>query len=57
VISRDDSAAHRQAVDDLLRQIDHQRQKQLLLEASGVYAPGLEQEAIRTRQELAQIVR
>ena len=55
--SRNDSAAHRQAVDDLLRQIDDQRRKQLLLEASGVYAPGLEQEAMRTRQELAQIVR
>jgi hypothetical protein len=57
VTSRDDSAAHRQTVDDLLQQIDDQRRQQLLLEASGVYAPGLEQEAMRTRQELAQIVR
>jgi hypothetical protein len=57
VTSRDDSAAHRQAVDDLLQQIDDQRRQQLLLEASGVYAPGLEQEAMRTRQELARIVR
>jgi hypothetical protein len=57
VTSRDDSATRRQAVDDLLRQIDDQRRKQLLLEASGVYAPGLEQEARQTRQELAQLVR
>jgi hypothetical protein len=56
VISRDDRAAHRQTVDDLLRQIDDQRRQQLLLEASGIYAPGLEQEAMRTRQELAQII-
>jgi hypothetical protein len=57
VTSRDGSAAHRQAVDDLLQRIDDQRRQQLLLEASGVYAPGLEQEAMRTRQELAQLVR
>jgi len=57
VTSPDDSAAHRQAVDDLLRQIDDQRRQQLLLEASGVYAPGLEQEARQTRQELAQLLR
>ena len=55
--SRDDRAAHRQTVDDLLQQIDDQRRQQLLLEASGVYAPGLEQEAMRTRQELAELFR
>lgn len=53
----DDRAAHRQTIDDLLRQIDDQRRHQLLLEASGVYAPGLELEAKRTRQELAELVR
>jgi len=57
VTSRDDRAAHRQTVDDLLQQIDDQRRQQLLLEASGVYAPGLEQEAMRTRQELAELFR
>ena len=55
--SLDDRATHRQTVDDLLQRIDDQRRQQLLLEASGVYAPGLEQEAMRTRQELAQLVR
>jgi hypothetical protein len=57
VKSRDDGAARRQTVDELLRQIDEQRRRQLLLEASGVYAPGLEREAERTRQELAELVR
>ena len=47
---RDDRAAHRQTIDD-------QRRHQLLLEASGVYAPGLELETQRTRQELAELVR
>jgi hypothetical protein len=56
-MSRDDRVAHRQTVDELLRQIDEQRRRQLLLEASGVYAPGLELEAARTRQELAELVR
>ena len=55
--SRDDRTAHRQTVDELLRQIDDKRRRQLLLEASGVYSPGLEQEAERTRQELAELVR
>ncbi|HET9116071.1 MAG TPA: hypothetical protein VFN33_08260 [Gaiellaceae bacterium] len=49
--------SHADRVDDLLRQIDDQRRRQLLLEASGVYAPGLELEAERTRQELAELVR
>jgi hypothetical protein len=44
-------------VDELLRQIDEQRRRQLLLEASGVYAPGLEREAEETRQQLAELVR
>jgi hypothetical protein len=44
-------------VDELLRQIDEQRRRQLLLEVSGVYSPGLELEAERTRQELAELVR
>jgi hypothetical protein len=44
-------------VDELLREIDAQRRQQLLLEAAGAYAPGLEQEANRTRQELAELVR
>jgi hypothetical protein len=57
VTSREDRAAHRQTVDALLQQIDDQRRQQLLLEASGVYAPGLEQEAMRTRQELAELFR
>ena len=43
-------------VDELLRQIDEQRRQQLLLEASGVYAPRLEREAAQTRQELAELV-
>jgi hypothetical protein len=57
VTARDDSAVHRQRIDDLLREIDAQRRQQLLLEASGAYAPGLEQEATQTRELLAQLVR
>jgi hypothetical protein len=57
VTRRDDRAAHRQTIDELLQQIDDQRRRQLLLEASGVHAPGLELEAQRTRQELAELVR
>ena len=53
----EDSAAHRRRIDDLLHQIDAQRRKQLLLEAAGAYAPGLEQEANQTRELLAQLVR
>jgi hypothetical protein len=44
-------------IDDLLRRIDAQRRQQLLLEAAGAYAPGLEQEASQTREQLAQLVR
>jgi hypothetical protein len=54
---RDDRAVHRQQIDELLREIDVQRRQRLLLEAAGAYAPGLEQEANRTREQLAQLVR
>jgi hypothetical protein len=56
VTSRDDRSSHRQTVDELLLQIDAQRRQQLLLEAAGAYAPGLEREAEQTRQQLAEIV-
>jgi len=52
----DQSATHRDRVDELLRQIDAQRRRRLLLEAAGAYAPGLEREAEQTRQRLAQLV-
>ena len=52
-----DPGAHRQQIDDLLRQIDAQRRQRLLLEAAGAYAPGLEQEASQTREQLAELVR
>jgi len=55
--ARDDPAAHRQRIDDLLDQIDAQRRQQLLLEAAGAYAPGLEQEANWARERLAELVR
>ena len=55
--TRDDRVAHRQQIDELLRRIDAQRRQQLLLEAAGAHAPGLEQEARRTRQRLADLVR
>jgi hypothetical protein len=48
--------ARRHQVDELLRQIDDQRRQQLLLEASGAYAPGLEREVEETRQRLADLV-
>ena len=54
--SRDDRTQHRQRIDDLLGQIDAQRRQQLLLEAAGAFAPGLEQEAQQTRQELAELL-
>jgi len=57
VSARDERAVHRQRVDDLLREIDAQRRQQLLLEAAGAYAPGLEQEATQTRQQLASLIR
>ena len=55
--ARADPVVHRERIDDLLRQIDVQRRQQLLLEASGAYAPGLEQEARETREQLAELVR
>jgi hypothetical protein len=55
--TREDLAGHRRRIDDLLRQIDAQRRQQLLLEAAGAFAPGLEQEASQTREQLAQLVR
>ena len=55
--AQDDRTAHRQRVDDLLREIDAGRRQQLLLEAAGAYAPGLEQEARQKRQQLAELVR
>jgi hypothetical protein len=54
---REDRVEHRQRIDALLREIDAQRRHQLLLEASGVYAPGLEQEEVRTRRQLEELVR
>jgi hypothetical protein len=55
--ARDDRAEHRQRIDELLREIDAQRRRQLLLEAAGAYAPGLERESRQTRQQLAELVR
>lgn len=55
--SRDDRALRRQRVDELLREIDAQRRRQLLLEAAGAHAPGLEREAELTRRQLAELVR
>jgi len=52
----DERARRRQRVDELLREIDSQRRQQLLLEAAGAYAPGLEQEAREARQQLAELV-
>jgi hypothetical protein len=54
--ARDDRAEHRQRIDELLREIDAQRRRQLLLEAAGAYAPGLERESRQTRQQLADLV-
>ena len=55
--TREDQAVRRQQVDELLLQIDVQRRQQLLLEAAGAYAPGLEQEARLARERLAELVR
>ena len=52
-----DRGGRRERIDDLLREIDAQRRQQLLLEAAGAYAPGLEQEARQTREQLAELVR
>ncbi len=54
--SRDDRTPRRHRIDELLRQIDTQRRRQLLLEASGVHAPGLEREVEQKRQQLAALV-
>lgn len=54
---RDDRALRRQRVDELLSEIDAQRRRQLLLEAAGAYAPGLEREVESTRRRLAELVR
>ena len=53
----DNRTGRREQIDDLLREIDAQRRQQLLLEAAGAYAPGLEQEARQTREQLAELVR
>jgi hypothetical protein len=54
---REERALRRRQIDELLLQIDAQRRQQLLLEAAGAYAPGLEQEAMQTREQLAELVR
>lgn len=54
--SRDERALRRSRVDELLRRIDAQRRRRLLLEAAGAQAPALEREAEQTRQELAELV-
>jgi hypothetical protein len=56
VTGPDDGALRRQRIDDLLSEIDAQRRRQLLLEASGVAAPVLELEEARARQQLAELV-
>lgn len=53
---RDDRALRRQQIDDLLSEIDAQRRRQLLLEAAGAAAPGLEVEAEQTRRQLAELL-
>jgi len=55
--AHEDRAVHRRQIDELLHQIDVQRRQQLLLEAAGAYAPGLEQKARQTREQLAELVR
>jgi hypothetical protein len=52
----DDRSVRRQQVDELLREIDAQRRQQLLLEAAGAHAPGLERETEQARQQLAELV-
>jgi len=54
--SVEDRVFRRQQIDELLLQIDAQRRQQLLLEAAGAFAPGLEQEATQTREQLAELV-
>jgi hypothetical protein len=53
---REERAGRRQRIGELLTEIDAQRRQQLLLEAAGAYAPGLEQEAMQTREQLAELV-
>lgn len=53
---REELDGRRQRIDELLGEIDAQRRQQLLLEAAGAYAPGLEQEAMQTREALAELV-
>ena len=53
---REERDGLRQRIDELLGEIDAQRRQQLLLEAAGAYAPGLEQEANQTREALAELV-
>lgn len=55
--ARGDGPVRRQRVDELLRRINAQRRRQLLLEAAGAYAPRLVREADETRQQLAELVR
>jgi len=57
VSSLDDRPPRRQRVDELLREIEDQRRRQLLLEAAGAHAPALEREAELTRRQLAELVR
>ncbi|HEU5215001.1 MAG TPA: hypothetical protein VFU30_05620 [Gaiellaceae bacterium] len=52
----DDRARRRQRVDELLRELDEQRRRQLLLEAAGAQAPALEREVEQTRRQLAELV-
>ena len=52
----DDRTRRRQRVDELLRQLDDQRRRQLLLEAAGAQAPALERETQQTRRRLAELV-
>ena len=52
----DDRPLRLHRVDELLQQIDAQRRQQLLLEAAGAFAPGLEREAEQTRQQLAELL-
>jgi hypothetical protein len=56
VKNQDDRPPRRQRIDDLLAEIDAQRRQLLLLEAAGASAPGLEREAVRTRQQLAEFL-
>ena len=55
--SRDERAARRQQVDELLRRIDVMRRRRLVLEAAGTHAPALDRAVEQTRQELAELVR